>query len=484
MTDSNKSFGDFWSRLGQKPMLAELLSTASLIAAVGIAFHLLYPMPFTFPDSGAYVLSAKEGVFNFYRPMGYSGYMGFVHLFGQSTTVLFAFSYTLHGLALLFLLMSARYLLDIPGRWYWPLALFSVLAPRLIFSTNFIMSDSLFASLTMLFVATALWVVFSRSKLLLVAHLLCFIALYKVRYSGMFYVPVSMAAVWLSFKGAPLPKRTLALVPLLVFLIMFTLAKKEYREQTGVDTFSGFSGWQLINNAAVLLPEAKTIPAYEFEPQLRGFHSFIASCPDTLFRREYAMSTHNMWGNDMPYKQYMFYNNRLNGYPYANGWVVAGKLYGEYAAQMIKRYPGKYFTRFIIPSFVSNFKCWDFSEERGEFRNEPLYHEYFGIEADSYKHRRIFSALMPVRKAMNWIYWLMLGACTAYFCTTLRRRNYGDKCWQGAALTLFFILFYIATSAVSSPNTTWRYTMPIFVPSLVFMAWCVSRLTANKGSQE
>lgn len=463
----------------------ELIIMALAFAMIGIVFYALYPFPFTFPDSGAYVLSAKEGVFNVYRPMGYSSYISFVHNFGAGTATLFAVSYALSALAMLFMLFSAKYLLDIRRGWVFAaMCAVAILSSRIIFSTNFIMSDGLFNTLTMLFLATAMWVVFTRNLWIVAAHLLIFVLLFKVRYSGMFYVPVSMAAIFFSYRGKPLVGRlAVILVPVVVFGALYFSTKKEYVTQTHVDTFSAFSGWQLINNASVLLPEAREIRPALLDRDLRLLHSFIRECPDSLFSAHYAMTTDYMWNNRLPYKQFMFYYNHTRQIPYQQGWVEVGEMYGRYARALIAHYPVRYVARFVIPSLAGNFPCGYMHEENIVFKNEPIYRDYFGIDVETFKHeRRIFERLYPVRQAMNWIYWIALGASAVYFCATKLRR--GLPCAKertAAAILLGFLLIYLGTSALASPNTTWRYTMPMFVPSVVFIFYCVSEFARKRS---
>ena len=471
-----KSLRDFIKFLGHKPQRTEL----AVMTGVGIIFHILYPFPFTFPDSPSYVLSAAEGIFNVYRPMGYSSYLAFLHNFSGSPTFVFLFSYILNALATLFLLFSVKYLLGLRGWVFWILAAFTILAPRIIFSTNFIMSDGLFNSLTMIFLATALWMVFSCSLWILAAHLLIFAALFKVRYSGMFFLPVSMVAIFFSYFNASWLKRSLALLPVLVFVFLYTSTREEYVRRTGVDTFSGFSGWQMVNNASVLLPDAKRIVPRELPAHLRPMHAFIQMCPDTLFRREYAMTTKYMWDNELPYKQFLLWQCYNTGMDYPSGWVRCGKLYGEYARELIGRYPGRYLTRFMLPSLAGNFSCGQIIEEKIEFRNEPLY-ESWGITAESYTHRNsFFTDIYPVRKFFNVLFWVGLWLAAVIFLVTISRKVIRTKEWQGGALLLLFVLIYLCSSALASPNTTWRYMMPLFVPSLAFMAYVASALPWKK----
>lgn len=475
-----KTFSQFIKTINH----TDLLVTAALAVVVGVVLHVLYPFPFTFPDSSPYVFSAASGTFDTYRPMGYASFLNFVHVFTASTTGLFVVSYVLNAAATLFLLFSARYLLNIKGRAiFLTLCGAALLAPRIIFATNFLMSDGLFNTLAMLFLATALWLCFTRNWWLVVLHLLCFVFLYKVRFSGMFFVPVSAATLWMAS-----PKKwriAAAVLPVVIFALLFSSTKKEYVRQTGVETFSGFSGWQLMNNALVLMPEAKKIPAEEFEGEVQEIHRFMQSVPDSLFRQRYSITTFYMWDRELPPKQLLFAYMQATGRNYGRSWVEVGKLFGEYAGALIRREPGRYITNFVWPSLLSTLRCHDMSEEGTLFKNEPFWRSYFGIEVDEFQYdRHFFRSLLPVRKVLNVVWWVgWLASAVWFFGIRWRRRDEGR---MGVALLFVFLLIYWGTSALASPNTTWRYTMPMFVPALVAMAWCVSTIIGSlpRGGRE
>ncbi len=463
----------FLAWMKEPAQLRALAILAIVFAAIGIAIPLLYPYPFTFPDSGAYVLTAKEGVYNVYRPMGYSSYLALLHAIVPTTGFLFGVTWTLWAIVSLWLLFSVRFLFDMGRGWiFWPMAACAVLMPRMMFSANFLMSDALFTLLATAFIASALWLVFRPNWIMAVVHLVLFWLLLKVRYSGMFFLPISMAVLFIGQmrrKGAI--KYLYALLPALLFAVFYFSTRAEYIRQTGVKTFSAFSGWQLINNATVLFPEAKQIDARLFEGrENQALHRFLQSAPDSLYQADRALATDYMWDQDSPYKIFLLYYLQANRCPYTDGWVRTGKIYGDYASQLIRKQPLRYFTRFVLPSFASMLQPQRIYEEGRVFRNEPLYAEYYGLEAETYENRHtFFRSIYPIHRVLNVVYWVALAAALLFFCIRIRRSSFSDLRWLGAATLLLFIVIYLVTSALASPATTWRYTMPIFLPSLVFI---------------
>jgi len=122
------------------------------------------------------------------------------------------------------------------------------------------------------------------------------------------------------------------------------------------------------------------------------------------------METAYMWERDLPYKQFLPYYIYAKNIGYERGWVEAGAIYEKYANMLIRKYPGRYFSRYIIPSFLSNFKCHPISEESTVFKNEPIYRDYFGIQEETFTYNHhFFYDLTPVRKIANYFYWTILG---------------------------------------------------------------------------
>ncbi len=269
---------NFFAFVKKREQRRELYTLGGILLFMGIALQWAYPYPFNMSDSGAYLLGAAIDYFNIYRPQGYSNYLQFLHSINTSITFVFWATYVLTGISTLLLLFSAKYLLNLSKWSFRTICLLSIVSPSMLFSSNFLMSDGLFNLLTMLWLTTGMWLIKSRKRWLLVAHIACFVCLYQVRYSGMFYLPISMLILALSSNIWQNRKIQVAVVclPLICFVALYGYNKRQYHKHTGVNVTTGFSGWQLLNNAAVLFPEAKAIPVSTFkEPNIKTLHTFM-----------------------------------------------------------------------------------------------------------------------------------------------------------------------------------------------------------------
>lgn len=479
-----KNLKSFFQYLCQKEQVRELFVLSLLFLIIGIIIHLIYPYPFVTADTGSYILGASNDVFNLYRPMGFSKYLQFLHSINPSIFFIFYASFAIHAITTLLLLFTAKYLFEIKSRLlFYSLCFFSIFAPRLLFCTNFIMSDGIFNSLTMLFLTTAIWIIYKKNWVLIICHLVIFAFLYSIRFSGMFYICISIFTLVISPTcKSRMGKAILAVLPVALFLLLYTNTKKEYQEHSGANTLSGFSGWQLINNASVLFPEAKQIsPAIFKSEDTKNLHRFLQSCPDSLFNDNYAMNTDYMWKKELPYKQFLFLYAMHTKQNYSVSWAKTGELYGRYAKELILHSPFKFFIDFIIPSFLSNFNYRDIADTNNPFVNEKMIQEYYQVNIDKYEHKNpLFKKLNSIRKIMHYIYWSAFLLCLGYFVCHIRTSNFKNKEWLIALLLGAFIVIYIGTSSISSPYTTWRYTLPIYIPSLIFMYYNIGHFIREK----
>lgn len=464
----------FISFLSKKEQLIDLGIFTAVAVAICVLMRIFYPFPFSYPDTGAYVLSASSDVYNVYRPMGFSNYLSFLHVFSDSIYFIFYATYFLLFLSTLTLLFSAKYILGIKNRWIFLIfGLLMLTNARMIFSCNLLMSDGIFLVLSIYLFATLIWLIYKPSIILVGLNLILLLFLCKIRYSGLFFFPLSILALFLGYRGRkPLLQATVICLPVILGIWFYQDTKTEYARETSTETFSGFGGWQSINNASVLFPEAKNIPVSEFRTkQLKNLHTFLQARPDDCFENEKALSTSYIWDNNLPYKIYNSYLLSISYKSYTDQWAASGKLYGDYSKVLIRKYPFKYLESFVIPSFFSNFKFKPFEENNIDFVNEEMYRRYYGITVDRYSQKcHFFDRIEPLRKVLQLILWIALGiAAISYFAISINKESWKDKRTVILLFLLVSVFLILGGQSVSSPNTTWRYTMPILAPMFTFI---------------
>ena len=467
-----------------REQLISLAVLTALFAAVAVLMRIYYPLPFVFPDSYTYISTASGGYFDIYRPNGYPHWLQFLHGISPTLGFLFAVNFVLYALSSLMLLFTAKYVLKIRNRWiFWAMALCAVLSPRLVFCTNYMMSDGIFAVLASVLMTACLWMVHRRSWVWAVVSLAAMWFMCRLRYSGLFFAPVMMMAFFVSFSGGKLKAAPwlMALLPLLLAVVFYSTTKKEYTKNTHVEVFSGFGGWQKINNALVLMPEAKELSPLDLKGNVRGLHKFMQSVPDSLFDSRYTMKTDYMWTPTLPCKQYVFYMCQTNGTPYGHQWVASSKVFGDYANQLVAKYPFRYLTRYYLPSLWSNTYFKNFCEEDIAVEDKGLFSTWYGTDFETYNHEcHFFRKVDKVRPITQTIYWVCAVLTMVWFFVTMRRRNFADRSWLGLFMMLLSFIIFIGGQSVGSPCTTWRYHLPFYQSSIVFMFACLDRVLSRK----
>ena len=395
---------------------------------IGACIIFMYPQPLYTWDSGGYILDAITGNTSGFRPIGYSWFLSLFHSISSNINAITIFQYLLHALASLFFIYTSKVKLGVKN--YLLLGILILTEINILYLTTLIMSDSIFVSLTMLYIATLFWIK-DNWKWFLVHIIILFIAL-NVRYTAIFYPIVSMIFLW---------KSPRMVIPLLVAVGFYFFTKNKMEEDIGYKTFSGFGGWAIANNAVSVIPYTKSRFT---DPNLKYIHSVIEAYPDSVYSKEKIIATSFMWSPKLPGKQilYSYLNNSKKSYSY--GFNYIGDLYKEYGIALIKKHPIEYIKRFIIPNILQIFKFY-----------EPKYDQFLGkcsVCPDWYgeytvKERTGFIAKLNL---INILFMLLKLGLLIYGII------YGDR------KLIIFILLFLAFSVTSHPINNWRYLIPLY----------------------
>jgi len=419
----------FLGFLAAKEQRRAIFTAAAAFVAAGLAWRWYFPQPFFFPDSEAYLLSAISGEMNVWRPIGYSLFLRLLHALNPSLNFVFVGSLTLHALTSLFFLLSARYLLGFGQRTFYALLAVAAASPSLLYLSNFLMSDGLFTSLTLLWLTLGWWTIARPLHWLpLAGHLLCLAALYAVRYTGMFYVPVSVCMLFLSLRNVE-GKRARSVAYLLLLLpmpavgLMHGRLKAEYSQRFGVATLAPFGGWQWLCNASALVPDVRDLDIRRIHGAAeQDLHRFLLTFPDSVYSICNALTTAQMWRNDLPLKQYLYRQMRQTGQPYPQSFARAGEVFGSYGRQLALLQPLAFARRFLWPSFLNLFRYpGDLTADRFAY-NRKAFLTYYRREATDYAFRpALFRAVNPLRRIGAYLYAALLPAALLVFFVGKRR---------------------------------------------------------------
>lgn len=351
------SFRDF---IFEDPRNSKYLRIAVVGMIVQLAiFKLLYPFADYFSDSYSFIETAISGAdFNIW-PVGYSKILYAFHAITHSDTALVSFQYLFAGASMLLFFFTILY-------WYNPtnltitiLYIFLFFNPLLLYLSNYISSDSLFMSLSLIWITLFLWIIHRPRMWYLWPHALIIAIAFTMRYNAMYYPLVSVVAFLLSRYNWPL-KIAGILLPIVLIAAFIAYTREVAFKITGTRQFSVFSGWQWANNALYMYPFIEVDRA-KLPPQSIAFDhmvkNYFDTIPDEMKTVSPIQGAFYIKYSKAPLKWYLrdyLVKNKLH-YDGVASWGAVSPVFGVYGSHLAKQHPGAYFRYFLLPNTVNYF---------------------------------------------------------------------------------------------------------------------------------
>jgi len=322
-----------------------------------VVFKYFYPYAgFINGDSYVYLETAHWNYdINIY-PIGYSRFLRLFSVLSRSDLALVAFQYLLLQASTMAFIFTLFYFYR-PGKFIRILLLgCMVFNPVYLYLSNYISSDSLFLSLSLIWFTQLLWILYRPTALRLLYHALILFFAFTVRYNALYY-PI-IAAVALLFTHQRIFFKATGLAMAIIFIGLFVEhTSTKYDELAGKKQFSPFSGWQMANNALysyryVDRQHTKPVPA-RFKKLDAMVRTYFDSTNDyNKHPEEFQLAgTAYMWVPGSPLRRYMeqrFFGDSAAG-PLKK-WATVGPLYADYAAYLIKEHPVEYAKFYLLPN--------------------------------------------------------------------------------------------------------------------------------------
>lgn len=209
--------------------------------------------------------------------------------------------------------------------------------------TDVVMSDSLFLSLSLIWLSFILLGIKKFKTSFFYATILLSIVLLFFRFTGMIYIGLS----FLLYLPHIIEKRNwihyLIAAVFVIFTYQFICIQTE--KDTGFNTFSGFGGWQLANNGLHANPFIKNIDNASIkDPEVLFVQKFVLSYFDSV-PIESKASIFYLWDVNSPLTQMRKNTDSLNT---PAGYNKAGFLFAKYGKWIILHHPYAFFKGFIL----------------------------------------------------------------------------------------------------------------------------------------
>jgi len=351
------SFRDFiWrDRDNRMYLLVGLLGSLILFQL----FKLFYLYPNMVMDSYVYI---RAMVFNLGAnsfPIGYSKFLQVFSLFSRNTTLLVWMQFLMMNAACIWLYFTFLYFFR-PGKWVARILLiFLFFNPMLVYISNFIMADTLFTTLSLLWFTVLIWIVGRPRPYMIFMHALLLVLVFTVRYNALYYPMAAAFAIALSRLRFWLKIAAIVLPWLLIgVFILYTSSQME--QLMGVRNFSPFGGWKLGSNALymyghVCQERMDPVPPQfvQLDLMVRKYFYKVRRVDDLMDYESFSTGTFYGAHPSSPLIQYMNVKyGRDTIFQNFKKWGPAGAFCGKYGSYLVRKYPMAFVRYFIWPNMV------------------------------------------------------------------------------------------------------------------------------------
>ena len=318
-----------------------------------ILFKLLYPFADYLPDSYGFIATAAthEG-FDIW-PVGYAWFLYGFHQLTHSDTALVVFQYLFLETAILLFFFTLLYPYSLSPIITQVLLVALVFNPLSLYVSNYIAGDALFATLSILWFTSLLWMLHRPRLWLLVPHGVLLVVAFTVRYEAIYYPLVSLVVFLLSPYTRNVRIAGLG-VPVVVILIFVQYTRDEAYRLTGVHQLSVLTDWHSGNNALYMYEHIRVdstrIP-YRAMPFHRMTQAYFDTLPDQWRGFTPRMGGIYLQHPHSPLKQYLTrYEHEHPDVPTIEHWGQVAPIFGIYATHLIKQHPLAYTRYYILPN--------------------------------------------------------------------------------------------------------------------------------------
>jgi hypothetical protein len=330
--------------------------------ALFVVFKQLYPHPNMVMDSYVYLRAAVLDMRVNSFPIGYSKFLQFLIYLRCNGNAVVWIQFLMLDVACLLLLYTVCYFFQPSMLVSILLFLFLFCNPLVFFMSNFIMSDTLFTALSLIWVVQLIWIIDQPKQYMIWSHALLLVLVFTVRYNALYYPVVSLIAFLFS-RLRLLDKIIGIFTPLLLIGLFVLYTQAEIKKLSGVSQFSPFGGWQLANNALYMYGHVYQLGSEDLKGELDMVDVAVRRFFDSTHRVE-SMLDYNALGpgfyyssvDNSPLFEYM---HRKYGpdtvFQDFRKWGPTGALFSQYGLALIKAHPLAFSKYFVWPNAIRYF---------------------------------------------------------------------------------------------------------------------------------
>jgi len=309
-----------------------------------ILFKILYPFPDFFSDSYSYISAAYLHMDVNIWPIGYSRFLELFHWFTHSGSALISFQYLAYGASALYFYFTITYFYPTGKNTRIFLCLFLFFNPLFFYTTNYVTSDILFISMSIVWLTQLIWILNRPTTYQVFVQAVLIFIMFTFRYNAMIYPVISAGVILLSKQKIRI--KVLGIISAPVLILPFILwSSNTAKVMTGAPQFPPIlGGWQWGNNALYMRgfieEDSNAFPTpqtAELDRIARRFFSLPYRPQDML-----ASEVANFFIRhpEAPLKQYMAHHFQpKTQYEDIAAWGKSAIVFDQYGKFLIKRHP-------------------------------------------------------------------------------------------------------------------------------------------------
>jgi hypothetical protein len=343
-------------------------------------FKQLYPTADYTHSSYNYLAAAISGSDFSLWPIAYSKFLYFFHTLTSSDVLLTTFQYAFLEGSSLFLFLTIFQLFNLQDYIARTLFIFLIFNPIFLYISNYVLPDSLFIALSLLWMNTLLSFMTKPRKWHLVTHITLLILLMTLKHQALYYPVISVVAInitsqKLSFKVLG---TGLAIFSLLISTLVTASAAKR---AIGAYQPLAILGWNTANNALYVYPHINTDELI-FSPRTNILNDHIknhfAIHPPTVTP---LLGTYYLYAFESPLRKYLVNHFLISkNITEEDAWCQLAPVVFDYGKTIILKHPWEYVRYYLIPNTVNYFfpLTYEFTRHNsGETNVRPMVKEWF-----------------------------------------------------------------------------------------------------------
>ena len=234
--------------------------------------------------------------------------------------------------------------------------------PLFLYMSNFIMSDTLFTAISVLWITLLIRLICAPRPYMLILHTLLLFVAFAVRYNAMYY-PLFASVVLLVVRLKMWQKGTAIILQFLLIGLFIIHVRESTFPFSGVRQFPPFGGWQKINNAMYMYGHVDRKAKGPVPEQFQILDSVVRRYFDSTKRVEdildYTADAHGFYYMASDRSPVNYYFHWKYGYDSVfQDFTKRGPasiLFSAYANYLIQRYPFEYVRYWAIPNGIRYF---------------------------------------------------------------------------------------------------------------------------------